>query len=437
MPEVVTDVVCPFCGCLCDDLEVVVENGKIVEVRNACSLGTAKFLSAQKEDRIRKPYIRKNGKFVEVSLEEAINKAAEILVNANRPLLYGWSSTECEAHRVGIMLAEELGAVIDNTASVCHGPSIIAVQEIGLSGCTLGQVKNRADLIIYWGSNPSSAHPRHLSRYTMFCRGFFRDKGAKERTLIVVDVRRTDTAKLADYFVQVKPGGDYELIQALRYAIKTGDLDKNEVSGVPRDLILKIAELMKSCHFGALFFGLGLTMSKGKHRNIDAALSLVRDLNRYTKFVLMPMRGHYNVTGFNTVSTWMTGYPFSVDFSRGYPRYNPGEYSAVDVLLREECDAALIVASDPVSHFPRKATEHLARIPLIVIDPHWTPTAMLADVILPPAIAGIEVDGTAYRMDHVPLMLKKVIDPPEGCLPDRELVKMILDRVRELKARSS
>jgi len=189
MPEVITDVVCPFCGCLCDDLEIVTENGRIIEVRNACSLGTAKFLSAQKEDRIKKAMIQKNGEFVEVPLKDAIKKAAEILGNADRPLLYGWSSTECEAHRIGIMLAEELGAVIDNTASVCHGPSIIAIQEIGMSSCTLGQVKNRADLIIYWGSNPSSAHPRHLSRYTMFCRGFFRDKGAKESTLIVVDVR--------------------------------------------------------------------------------------------------------------------------------------------------------------------------------------------------------------------------------------------------------
>ncbi|WP_245618712.1 hypothetical protein [Methanogenium cariaci] len=50
---------------------------------------------------------------------------------------------------------EILGGVIDSTTSVCHGPSILAIQEVGHPGCTLGQVKNRADLIIYWGGcNP-------------------------------------------------------------------------------------------------------------------------------------------------------------------------------------------------------------------------------------------------------------------------------------------
>ncbi|MHC1581188.1 MAG: formylmethanofuran dehydrogenase subunit B, partial [Methanopyraceae archaeon] len=45
---------------MCDDLEVVVEDGKIVEVRHACRIGAAKILNAQ-EDRITTPMIRENG----------------------------------------------------------------------------------------------------------------------------------------------------------------------------------------------------------------------------------------------------------------------------------------------------------------------------------------------------------------------------------------
>jgi len=430
--KVVSDAVCTYCGCLCDDIEVLVQDGKIVDVRHACILGTSRFFDYLRPERMVKPLIRVDGELKETSIDEAAKKAAEILAKAEKPLLYGWSMTGCEAHQVGIELAEEIGAVIDDTTSVCHGPSVIALQEVGISTCTLGEVKNRADLVIYWGSNPMQAHPRHMSRYTVYPRGFFRERGWRDRVLVVIDVRKTDTAKLATHFLQVEPNGDYELISALRLAVN-GNKIPEKVAGVPREEIEKLAEIMKSCHFGAIFFGLGVTSSAGKNRNIDNVLSLVRDLGAYTKFVIFPMRGHYNVTGFGQVLTWETGFPFAVDFSRNYPRYNPGETTAVDVLLREEADAALIVASDPAAHFPRKAVEHLAKIPVITIEPFRSLTTQYATVAIPSAISGIEVEGTAYRMDHVPLRLRKVVEPPEGRLPDREILKMILEHVRALK----
>jgi formylmethanofuran dehydrogenase subunit B len=233
--------------------------------------------------------------------------------------------------------------------------------------------------------------------------------------------------------VKVEPNKDYELLQAFRALIRDQELEVDKVAGVPVEYLEEVADAMVSCDFGALFFGLGLTMSSGKLRNIDAALSLVRDLNMRTKFVIMPMRGHFNVTGANTVFTWQTGYPYAVDFSLGYPRYNPGETSVVDVLLRKESDAALIVASDPVSNFPRKAGEHLVENPLVVIDPHMNVTAQMADVLIPSAFVGIEASGTAYRMDHVPIPLKKVVDPPRGILSDEEILRRILVEVRKIK----
>jgi formylmethanofuran dehydrogenase subunit B len=147
------------------------------------------------------------------------------------------------------------------------------------------------------------------------------------------------------------------------------------------------------------------------------------------------MRGHFNVTGADTVFTWQTGFPYAVDFSLSYPRYNPGETTAVDVLLREESDAALVVASDPVSNFPKRAAEHMVRKPLIVIDPHMNATSQMADVVFPSAFVGIEAEGTAYRMDHVPLPLKKVVTPPKGVLNDEEILRRILSEVRKIKAR--
>ncbi|MHC1586116.1 MAG: formylmethanofuran dehydrogenase subunit B, partial [Candidatus Hecatellaceae archaeon] len=336
---VVRGVVCTFCGCVCDDLEATVEDGQVKDVKYACAIGREKMLNCVRE-RDPRILVRKNGELREASLEEALNRAAEILANAKYPLLYGWSNTGCEAVKLGVELAEELGGVIDNTACVCHGPGLEAVHEVGVVEGTLGQARHRADLIVYWGCNPSQAHMRHMARYTVMSKGLFRD-GRKDRKLVVVDVRKTMTARLADIFIQVEPGGDYELLQALRMAIRDEEIEAEKVAGVPVEQIEELADLMVGCQFGFLFFGLGLTQSSAKNENVAAAIELIRDLNFKTKWLIIPMRGHHNVTGANKVLLWETGYPFAVDFSHGYPRYNPGETTAADLLARGEVDAAL------------------------------------------------------------------------------------------------
>jgi formylmethanofuran dehydrogenase subunit B len=128
--------------------------------------------------------------------------------------------------------------------------------------------------------------------------------------------------------------------------------------------------------------------------------------------VCKPNRGHGNVTGADNVVTWRTGYPFGVSLARGYPRFNPGEYTAADVLARGEADAALIIASDPLANFSQPAREHLARIPYIALDPHETPTTRQAAVAFHVATYGINVPGTVYRMDDVPIPLRPAFESP-------------------------
>lgn len=430
------DVVCPFCGTLCDDLEIDVDEKeqKVVEVRNGCQIGTRKFYSSNPSDhRYMKPLVKENGSFKEISWNDAIDKAADILAKAKRPLLYGFASTECEAQSKGVELAEILGGVLDNTASVCHGPTLLAEQDVGVPTSTLGEYKNRADLVIFWGCNPVHAHPRHLGRYSDFVRGYFRQDGRNDRYIIVVDPRNTNTAQIADLYIKVNPNEDYELMNAIRATLRGVEIDQEEVAGVSKDEIIKVTNIMKESNYGVIFFGMGLTQSISHHRNIDTAICLTRELNDHTKFLITPMRGHYNITGSNTVFTWNTGYAYSIDFSRGFPRYNPGEFSAVDVLLRNEIDASLIVASDPASNFPASAVKNMFKHPIISIEPHHTPTSVNADIILPAAFAGIETEGTAYRMDHVPLRLRKVKNPPGETLPDREILERLIEKVREKK----
>ncbi len=427
---IVKDVVCPFCGCLCDDVEVTVEDDRVVAVDNACTLGTSKFLG---DHRLPGPIRRDGNGWKDISYDEAIRYAVDMLLDAERPLLYGWSSTHGEAQCVGVHMAELVRGVIDNTTSVCHGPSILAIQEVGHPGCTLGVVKNRADLIIYWGCNPIDAHPRHLSRYTRYADGFFLENAFRDRTVIVVDVRKTETANIADEFVQIRPGGDYAVLSALR-AIVRGKTDTipRSVSGVPREQLLRIARRCKEAKFGAFYFGQGITMTRGKYKNVRNAIELVDELNRHTKFTISAMRGHYNVYGSNEVNTWMTGYPFGIDFARGIAFYNPGETTAIDVLARRECDACLIVASDPAAHFPRPCVEHLAEIPVVQIDPYANATTAFCNVQIPVAVTGIDAAGTAYRMDGVPLRIRKVIE--SGYPSDEEILSRMYAMIQEVRS---
>ena len=173
-------------------------------------------------------------------------------------------------------------------------------------------------------------------------------------------------------------------------------------------------------------------MTRGKHANSEALLALTRDMNAHTRFVCKPNRGHGNVTGADNVVSWRTGYPFGVNLARGYPRFNPGEYTASDVLARGEADAAMIIASDPMANFSQPAREHLKSIPYIALDPKETPTTRHAAVAFNVATYGINVPGTVYRMDDVPIPLRPAFESPHPS--DLMILQGIEKRVRELIA---
>ncbi|MDA0833876.1 MAG: formylmethanofuran dehydrogenase subunit B [Planctomycetota bacterium] len=407
--KVIPDATCTFCGCVCDDIELTVEDQQIKQAKNACVLGKAWFFNHHIEDR---PQALIKGQ--PATYEEGIARAVEILLNAKYPVTYGLSDTTCEAQRKAVAITDWIGGNIDTTTSVCHGPSGMAFQTVGETTCSLGEIKNRADFLIFWGGNPAESHPRHFTKYSLMPKGDFLPKGRKDRTAMLVDVRKTKSAKAVDIFLQIKPRSDFELLWAMRGLAKGIDVDPRveEKTGIPLDKLDDIVKQMKQAHYGAILFGMGLTMTRGKHINSEGLLGLARDMNQHTRWVAKPMRGHGNVTGADNVVTWSTGYPFGVNLSRGYPRFNPGEYTTSDLLARGEADAAMIIASDPMSNFSQPAREHLAKINSIVLDPKLSDTAKVATVAFTTATYGINVPGTVYRMDDIPIPLRPAFESP-------------------------
>jgi formylmethanofuran dehydrogenase subunit B len=422
MSTVVEHVACPFCGCLCDDIGVEVEGSQILKVRRACSSGTGVF--SDYDPTLRLPTV--GGR--EVDWDEAVEEAASILDEADSPLIYGLSSSACEAQRKAVELADKIGAFIDTTSSVCHGPTGLAMQAVGEPSCTLGEVRDRADLLVFWGCNPGASHLRHFGRFSLTAKGALTPNGRKDRTVYVVDVRPTESSSKADHFIQVQVGADFEVLTTLRLQVKGKQPEADVVGGVPVAQLQELAERMKACRFGIAFMGMGLTMTPARQLNVAELFTLVAELNEYAKFVVMPMRGHGNVTGADQVLTWSSGFPFAVSYARGYPQFSPGEFSAVDVLARAAADAALILASDPGAHFPRAAARHLERIPTIVLDHAPSVTTATARVVLPTAAYGVDAAGTAYRMDNVPIPLRSVIS--SGRPTDEEMLDRLIQAVK-------
>jgi formylmethanofuran dehydrogenase subunit B len=112
--DIVRNATCTFCGCVCDDIELHAEGEKIVKAKNACSLGEAHFRHHTAERLYPDALI--DGK--DATVEEAVEVAADILYNANMPLVYGLSNVTCEASRGAVALAEMIGGVVDSHTSL-------------------------------------------------------------------------------------------------------------------------------------------------------------------------------------------------------------------------------------------------------------------------------------------------------------------------------
>lgn len=428
----VKNCACSYCGCNCDDITYLLKKDKIVGVRHACRLGASKIINDQ-DQRLTAPMIRNSsGILKEVSWDEALDKTVELLTNSIRPVMYGWGETSTEAIKEGIKIAEITGSVIDNQSTICHGATIQAFQNMGQPVMTLGEVKNRSDIIIYVGTNPMDDHPRHMSRYTAYPEGYFRKNGREDRRIITIDPKYTNTAKVSDDVIQYDIDEDYVFFNALKVAIQGGKINEN-VAGIPASKIYELAKVMKNAENGALFFGLGLTQTATKQRNIDILIQLIDELNAYSKWSMLPMRGFFNVSGFNMAMTSETGYPYGVDFARGYPRYMIGETTTIDLLNRREADFFMTVSADPAIQFPGYTIKHLVDIPTVEINTHWGPFTEISDVVLPSTRIGVETAGTAYRMDSIPIYMKKVIEKPENTHSDEWILREIYDRINKLK----
>src|SRR5207244_4031438 len=142
----VANVTCLGCGCACDDITVAVKRGRIAEARNACALGAAWF-----GDGTIPAETRVNGRTA--SLEQALTEAARLLTGAKHPLVFLAGDVSCETQREAVAIADRLHAAIDSLAATA-ATAVLAAQRRGRAGATLGEIRQRADLVVFWAVDP-------------------------------------------------------------------------------------------------------------------------------------------------------------------------------------------------------------------------------------------------------------------------------------------
>ncbi len=420
---------------MCDDIVVVLadsaqaESG-IAQAEHACELGQRWFFDVPEAESPTCTIAAQPA-----TTAEGIEHAAQLLYKSRYPLIYGMRHASCETQQAATSLADWLGACIDTPTSLHHGPWGVSFQGVGEVTSSLGEVANRGDLLIFWGVDPVTTHPRHFERYSALPKGMFVPRGRADRTLVVVDIEPTPTADAADLFLKVTPGRDFEALWTLRALIAGHQPDAEQVladTGLSLDVWQDLVDRMKQARFGVMFFGTGLALTRGRHLNTEALLAVVRDMNAHTRFVAKSMRGSGNVAGADNVLAWRTGYAFAVNLAHGYPRFNPGEYTANEILTRGEADAVLLVGCDMDEDLTPAARQDLASVPHVVLGHRPTAEAANATVAFQTSVTGIHTGGTAYRMDEIPLPLRPAV---ASTLPSQlEILAAIERRVRELQA---
>ncbi|MDA2962984.1 MAG: formate dehydrogenase subunit alpha [Actinomycetota bacterium] len=304
---------------------------------HSCVKGRFAYGYATHTDRITQPLIRKSitDPWSEVSWEEAISFAAtglkKIQAESGINAIGGITSSRCTNEEVFVVQKMVRAAFgnnnVDTCARVCHSPTGYGLgQTFGTSAGTQDfESVEHSDVIMLIGANPTTAHPVFASRIKQVIR-----KGAK---LIIIDPRvialvRTPSI-VASHHLQLMPGTNVAVINALAHVIATDGLIKREFvedrcdlqsfkeweafislpenspealeqsSRVPAAQIRAAAHLFASAKNGSIYYGLGVTEhSQGSTMVMGIANLAMATGNIGRKGVgVNPLRGQNNVQG--------------------------------------------------------------------------------------------------------------------------------------------
>lgn len=348
-------ITCAGCALLCDD--VTIEGARL---QPECSLGAAWFSDRMRDST---PAATVNGQPADV--EPALTRAAGVLRDAHRPLLHGFEGATVEDARAAVALADRLGALISTESLAGAWPGAPSVPLRGASTATLGEIRDRSQVVVVWREDPEATHPRLIDRLGL---------GGSERTLVVIDDRDTATAGRAD--IRLSWPSDHDLEALISLHVLQRELT---LTGKMSDELSGLMDRLGAVPHAAFVYGRGLTAGAGGQRRALALHELVRALCHERHVVTLELPRAAGTRSADDVLAWQSGYAGSVDFASGHPEL----VTATQPL--DEIDVTLAVESGPGG--------------CRVAGPG-------VEVWIRTAPAGVSATGTAHRLDGVPVSLQ-------------------------------
>ncbi|MDD5274463.1 MAG: formylmethanofuran dehydrogenase subunit B [Methylovulum sp.] len=411
----ITEVPSPFCGIGTDDLTIRVDGISLKVIENGCAVNTPLF-----EQAITDTSPRINGS--PVSLDAAVNKAAELLKNTKLPVIGGCAS-DVNGMRGLLALADRCGAVVDNMNFVGARNNFLALQDSGWMNTTLAEVKNRCDLLLVIGSDVEAFAPRFFERYLWTEAMFLED--SSQRQVIYLgkapsgDASTSPNGNKAQVF-ECGTADLPEVMAVLRALVKQQPIHAESVAGIAVADLKAIADQLKAANYSVVTWAAGALTFNQAELTVQMLSEMVKDINNQnTRCSGLPLAGKEGDQTANQVCGWTTGYPARTRFSRGYPEYDPFLNDSRELLANGEADALVWVHAFNVASVPP-----VTDLPTIVVGRSGMTFSKEPDVFIPVGTPGIDHAGHAYRMDNVvAIRLKKLRE--SGLPSTAEVLKAI------------
>lgn len=480
----VKQTTCPYCGVGCQ-LKISIRKNKIIKVMGAedlpnngktCVKGRFGLDFVNRPERLTRPLIKKQDKFVEVSWEEATGYIAkrfkEIKDKYGVQAIAGLSSARC-TNEENFVFQKFIRSVIgtnnvDHCARLCHASTVAGLAASFGSGAMTNSIEEieHSDVILVTGSNTTETHPviaTHIKRAVLF-------NGAK---LIVVDPRKIDLVEHATVWLQQKNGTDVAWINAMSNVIvnenlhnqnfikeRTEDFDKfleviknyspekaEEITSIPQDKLKQAAQIYGQAKKATIIYSMGITQHTTGTDNVKSLANLAMltgNIGRESTGV-NPLRGQNNVQGACDLGALPNVYPGyqSVTNPQAQEKFEKAWGAKlsdkVGLTIIEMLNAACAgevkacyfmgenpMLSDPNINHVREALEKLDF--LVCQDIFPTETTEFADVILP-AASFAEKDGTFTNTERRVLPIYSLCPPVGEAKPDWEIVQLIAKKM--------
>jgi formate dehydrogenase major subunit/formate dehydrogenase alpha subunit len=477
---------CPYCGTGCAFYLLSDDTGRLVGVEPSathpvsrgrlCVKGWNAYAFVHHPDRLTTPLIRREGRLMPASWDEALALTAErlqeISVKYGPDALMFFSSAKATNEENYLMMKLARAGFgtnnVDHCARLCHASTVVGLAATLGSGAMTNSIScmDEADVILVTGSNTTEQHPLIGARILEAVQG-----GTK---LIVADNRRIRLARSADLHLRHRNGTDVALLGGLMHVILREGLEDREfiaarteefealkksvepwtpkaaaaVTGLSPGEIVAAARLFASAEKGMIVYSMGITQHTHGVDNVRAVSNLALltgNLGR-TGTGVNPLRGQNNVQGacdMGALPNVFTGYQQVADaavserFARawgvdGLPG-KPGQMAttAMNAAAEGKVRGFFILGENPMLSDPDQdhVRRALRRLDFLVVqDIFLSATAELADVVLPAACFA-EKEGTFTSTDRRVQRVRKAVEPPGEARADWEILCDLAARI--------